>query len=204
MCGPWEETKSTYLLPGLGCIYQGTLFDNRIMYRSSWWSWSSEEEGYMSMRICKTKIECPCVFSTLQPWRGEIKYLLRSKYLWFPRLHASLLSENNNWNPGGTFIHQHSFASNRMKDEMASPDYPLLIVWLIQILVHQKSVSWAQLPQKVVEVEILFHYFLSCLRNICPSSLPHDPSMAEIHKYFFFNSFVILNINFLWCRNPAL
>lgn len=93
------------------------------------------------MRTWKTKMKYPCVFSTLQPWRGEIKYLLRSKYLWFPRLHASLLSENNNWKPGRAFIHQHSFASNRMKDEMASPDYLLLIVWLTQILVRQKSVS---------------------------------------------------------------
>lgn len=88
------------------------------------------------MRTHRTKIKCPCVFSTLQPWRGEIKYLLRSKYLWFPRLRASSLSENNNWKPGGTFIHQHGFASNRMKDEMASPDYVLLTVWLTQTLVH--------------------------------------------------------------------
>lgn len=116
---------------------------------------------------------------------GEIKCLLRSKYLWFPRLHASLLSENNSWKQEGTFIHQHGFASSRMKDKVASPDYVLLIICLLSPkVVHQKSISKAQFPENT-KLEIFFHYFLSCLKTVCPSSCPHDPSMAEIHKQVF-------------------
>lgn len=136
------------------------------------------------MRTHGTKIKCPCVFSTHSPG-GEIKCLLRSKYLWFPRLHALLLSENNSWKPEGTFIHQHSFASSGMKDKVASPDYVLLIISLLSPkIVHQKSISEAQFPENI-KLEIFFHYFLSCLKSVCPPSCPQDPSMAEMHKQVF-------------------
>ena len=60
-----------------------------------------------------------------------------------------------------------------------------------------------QLPQNIVRLEILFHYFLSCLKSVCLSSLPHDQSVAEIHKHVFFYSFVILNIHIDWYRNST-
>lgn len=60
-----------------------------------------------------------------------------------------------------------------------------------------------QFPQNIVKLEILFHSFLSCLKSVCPSSLPHDQSVAEIQKHVFFYSFVILNIHFDWYRNST-
>lgn len=136
------------------------------------------------MRTHKTKIKYPCVLSTLQPWSEEIKYFLRSKYLWFPRLQASLLCKNNNWKAEGTFIHQHSLASNRMKDEMAPPRFGL-VDGLADPNASPSQICFlsSTLPK------ILFHYLLSHLKGVCPSSVPHDPSVVEIHKYFFLTAF---------------
>lgn len=129
------------------------------------------------MRTHGTKIKCPCVFSTLQSWRGN-KMPSQVQYLWFLRLHALLLSENNSWKPEGTFIHQHGFASSGMKDKVASPDYVLLIICLLSPkIVHQKP------SQKLNSPTILSQKYFSLFFTLGSKRVFALPLVLKTHLW---------------------
>lgn len=87
---------------------------------------------------------------------------------------------------------RHIYTSTRFclqwnEGQSGLPRLCLVICLLPSKIVHQKSISEAQFPENI-KLEIFFHYFLSCLKSVCPSSCPRDPSMAEIRKQVFSDS----------------